>query len=641
MKNVNYRGFISFSHKDSDLSLNLHKRLEEFRVPKALRGSNLGSSKLGLFFRDREELAANMQLSEQIRDALSRSESLIVVCSLNSVKSEWVKKEIESYISLRPNGQIFAVIASGEPPDCFPLPLRNFEFVASDFRPQADGVENGTLKLISGIIGIRFSDLKDRVSEDNRKRHRRVISLAICFALLTLLSIGGLVATYLYANRANKLASAAIETYGEVGDKGFELGLNSGASLSAVEEFLNFSSDKLKELEQHGLQKEELMSRSLWIKLRFSHLFLQRKEFERALPVAEDVVAATKGRNDYSSMLTYTSAIASKSQALSGLGRKEEALAAAKVYLEEATRFNDTFPKRYETRLVLSEAHRLLGQVLSESFEESSELAIDHFSNSIQILNDLIKEFPNSATFAMQLADNYKSMGDLAQKMNDPTRLADWYNEAVNWNYRFFQYNKPRLEFLQEILEIALKASESYINLNNYKQSEKTMITAINALKIGDEQYPNNSDIHHNLERAKTILSEIESRQNPFDSNYTSDIATIGTILSRAQQNMDAGDEKAEEGEPQMALIEFQNAITLLLPIAEKDTGGKEAMEMYGKATLFGGANAVDAGNFETASKLLYESVNIWNKLINDFPEISEYTQYKNTAEKVLSEIRE
>ncbi|MBL7771987.1 MAG: toll/interleukin-1 receptor domain-containing protein [Chitinophagaceae bacterium] len=641
MKNIKYRGFISFSHKDSQISLDLHKRLEGYIIPKELRGSNLGSDKLGLFFRDREELAANMQLSEQIRDALSRSECLIVVCSLNSVQSEWVEKEIKTYMELKPKYPIYTVIVNGEPPDCIPNPLRNFDSIASDLRSHADGVEDGVLKLISGMLGLRFSDLKDRTANQNKKRQRRLMIWAISFLILSLLSIGGLITTFIYANRAKKLVSASIENYGQIGDKGFTLGLTTGASLDAVEEFLEFSQEKLKELEAFGLEKDELISRSLWIKLRFSHLFLQRKDYKNALVVAEEVIDSTQKRNEYGYMLTYTTAIGAKSQALAGLENKDMALASAKLYLEESVRFNEIYPDRYETRLALSEAHSLFGDMLSKNLEKSAEQAIEQFSISIQLLNDLLKEFPNSATFPMRIAEQYESMGNIALQSDDQNRVANWYSESANWNYRFLQYNKPRLDICQHVLEIAVIASEKYINLNNYKQSAMTMELAVKAMKIAENQFPNDPDIIHNLEKAQTMLSEITKRQNPFNSSFTKDIARIGAVLSRAQQFMDDGDKYSEEGKIDLAVTEFQKAIDLLTPLVKEDIDGKDALEMLGQAKLFAGANAVDAGQFEKAERLLSESIEIWKELITNFPENSDYLLLKSTAEKTLAGLKE
>lgn len=637
MKSIEYRGFISFSHKDSGFSMDLHRRLEHFRVPAKLRGSNLGLQKLGVFFRDREELAANVQLTEQIRDALARSRCLIVICSLNSVRSAWVQKEVETYLSVRPNGEIFAVIARGEPPDCIPGPLRALDVIAADFRPHADGVEDGTLKLISGIMGIGFSQLKDRVAEDIRKRQRSIRLIALSFAMLAVLAIGGLVATLLFFNRANNLAEAAIATSGEISDKAYEMGLNSAASLESVETLLDFSSEKLKLLEEYNLQRDELKSRSAWVRLRFAHLYLQRGEFEKALSVAEEVAIAMDGRKQYGAMLVYTVALTSKTQALQQLHRYPEALAASKLALEANKRFVDAYEDRYETRLALAEGERMHGEVLSDNGRK--EQALDHITSSVQLFNQLMKEFPNSATFSMRLAEDYEIMGDIAQAMGDANRSSSWYGESATWRNRYLQYNKPSVVACQQMLEIALKGAEAHLQQANYKQAANLMKIAADAMKTAYKHNPELTGAKDNMQHAERMLAKIEAGQNPFTTD-PADLGKIGALLSRAQQHFETGDQLAEEGDMERALRAFAEAAKLLRPLVANGSGGTEGRELLGMSTNLGGACAVDAGDFTNAEVLFKESIEIWQRLARDFPDVPQYATMKTTAERTLEGLK-
>ena len=53
-----YRAFISYSHRDGKLAQKLHRRLETFSVPRALRGARPDGTRIdarmGAIFRDRE-----------------------------------------------------------------------------------------------------------------------------------------------------------------------------------------------------------------------------------------------------------------------------------------------------------------------------------------------------------------------------------------------------------------------------------------------------------------------------------------------------------------------------------------------------------------------------------------------------------
>ena len=79
-----YRAFISYSHRDSTFAAWLHRALETYRLPAGLGGDETHDRALGAVFRDRSELSAGSDLSGSIREALDRSEYLVVICSTAS-----------------------------------------------------------------------------------------------------------------------------------------------------------------------------------------------------------------------------------------------------------------------------------------------------------------------------------------------------------------------------------------------------------------------------------------------------------------------------------------------------------------------------------------------------------------------------
>jgi hypothetical protein len=97
-----YAAVISYSHKDEDVDDWLHKRLENYRIPPALRGrATAGGSavgkRLGKVFRDRAELSAAHDLAGEIREALERSYALIVLCSPRPCGGQYVHEEIRQF----------------------------------------------------------------------------------------------------------------------------------------------------------------------------------------------------------------------------------------------------------------------------------------------------------------------------------------------------------------------------------------------------------------------------------------------------------------------------------------------------------------------------------------------------------------
>ena len=76
-----YVAFISYSHKDAAVGRWLHRKLEGYRLPKRLAGTQGEDgevpARLTPIFRDRDELPAAGDLSERVRAALAVSRNLI------------------------------------------------------------------------------------------------------------------------------------------------------------------------------------------------------------------------------------------------------------------------------------------------------------------------------------------------------------------------------------------------------------------------------------------------------------------------------------------------------------------------------------------------------------------------------------
>lgn len=191
-----YVAFISYSHKDAAIGRWLHRKLEGYRLPKRLAGTQGEDGEvpasLTPIFRDRDELPAAGDLSERVRSALAVSRNLIVLCSPNSAASPWVAKEIETFRELHPGRPIFTAIVDGEPGECFsPALLKGgIEPLAADLRKEGDGQRLGLLKLVAGLAGIGLDAL---VQRDAQRRIRRVTYVTGA-AVVAMLAMGLLTA---------------------------------------------------------------------------------------------------------------------------------------------------------------------------------------------------------------------------------------------------------------------------------------------------------------------------------------------------------------------------------------------------------------------------------------------------------------
>ncbi|HEX8261895.1 MAG TPA: TIR domain-containing protein [Allosphingosinicella sp.] len=190
-----YVAFISYSHKDAKVGRWLHRKLEGYRLPKRLAGTEGEDGevpeRLTPIFRDRDNLPAAGDLNEKVRAALVVSRNLLVICSPNSAESPWVAKEIATFRELHPDRPIFTAIVEGEPGQCFSPALLEggVEPLAADLRHEGDGRRLGVLKLVAGLAGVGLDAL---VQRDAARRVRRVtyvtgmaVAAMLAMALLT------------------------------------------------------------------------------------------------------------------------------------------------------------------------------------------------------------------------------------------------------------------------------------------------------------------------------------------------------------------------------------------------------------------------------------------------------------------------
>ena len=205
-----FAAFISYSHVDSNAAAKLQRRLERYRLPKAIAQTRAARSQdLGIIFRDREDLAAASNLSTAIRAAISRAEALVVICSPDAAASPWVAAEIELFRELHPDRPILAALISGEPSVSFPAALMagGLEPLAADLRPEGDGEQLGFLKIVAGIAGVPLDAL---IQRDAQRRIRRVTAIT-AGALAAVLAMGIMTTLALQARNEAALQRAEAE----------------------------------------------------------------------------------------------------------------------------------------------------------------------------------------------------------------------------------------------------------------------------------------------------------------------------------------------------------------------------------------------------------------------------------------------
>lgn len=175
-KEFKYYAFISYNSKDTEWGKKVQKKLEHYRMPATLCSEH-GWERTPIkpvFFAPTDIQPGG--LSEELQERLKASRNLIVICSPNSAKSEWVGKEIKFFHELGRTKQIHFFIVDGIPhsgnPDteCFnPIvdTLGLPEILGANihekiYRWPWMNKERAYVQLISKMLGVEFDEIWQR-----------------------------------------------------------------------------------------------------------------------------------------------------------------------------------------------------------------------------------------------------------------------------------------------------------------------------------------------------------------------------------------------------------------------------------------------------------------------------------------------
>lgn len=242
---MKYNAFISYKHAPLDIEVakRIHSGLETFKIPYAIQ-KKYDKKNIKRVFRDQEELPIGSDLGNNISEALSESEYLIVICSPNTPGSYWVCKEIETFISMHDRDHVLAVLIEGEPNESFPEMLLKdengnpVEPLAADLRGEntkeiKSKLKVELLRLAAPIIGCSYDDLRQR----HRERRIKRLCTILCGVFMTTTLLGTIFAVY-NANMAAKI------------DKNYKL---------ALQNQYKYMSDMAKGLFNDGYRKDAVV----------------------------------------------------------------------------------------------------------------------------------------------------------------------------------------------------------------------------------------------------------------------------------------------------------------------------------------------------------------------------------------------
>lgn len=199
-----YFAFISYNSKDTEWGKRVQKKLEHYRMPATLCSEHGWERKpiSPIFFAPTDIQPGG--LTEELQDRLRASRNLIVICSPNSAKSEWVGREIEFFHQLGRTKQIHFFIVEGTPhsgnpeTECF-NPIVNTlgmpEILGANihekiYRWPWMNKERAYVQLISKLLGVEFDAIW--------QRHKRLlIQKIITWAILLIVVVVSLIGVWI------------------------------------------------------------------------------------------------------------------------------------------------------------------------------------------------------------------------------------------------------------------------------------------------------------------------------------------------------------------------------------------------------------------------------------------------------------
>jgi tetratricopeptide (TPR) repeat protein len=402
------RAFLSYSDADESAARTLRRRLERFRVPRALHASH--GRRLGPFFpTDRSDHGPAE--AERLADA----EHLLVLCGPTTPDSERVAADIDTYLRLRGHEHVIMVLLDGDPREALPQRLRGRDPIVADFRANGDGAELALLRLAAALLRVDVGVLRDRQAADERDRLRVAAIASTGLAVATIASAAAGFLIWQERERAETMARAAIDISAIAITQADEFAHEGGADI------LGPAEARLAEMYESGVDSQELRLQRALLLVQFAELYNRRGDVEAARERAE---AAIEIYNQlpphHRQTLQYVSALALVSQGEIAEGRTPEAINFAERAVEAARVALVESPEGRRGNAALAEALMRLGDLYVRAGRPQDALA--PFQEAIPALEATRAQSPGDDDAAANL---YAALDKLARAQEASARFGE------------------------------------------------------------------------------------------------------------------------------------------------------------------------------------------------------------------------
>ncbi|MCP4300856.1 MAG: TIR domain-containing protein, partial [Gammaproteobacteria bacterium] len=626
-----YGAYISYSHRDEEYAVWLHKKLEAYRVPRRLVGSKTAFGviprRLAPIFRDREELPSATDLGETVNKALRDSANLIVICSPYAAASRWVNEEILTFKRLGRSDRIFCFIIDGEPntsdmldradEECFPVGLRfrvnsdgdltdePTEPIAADAREGKDGKIAAKLKLIAGIVGVGFDELRRR--ELHRRHYRMATVTAVALSVMVLAT--GLAIRAMVAERDALEHRAQAESLigfmlGDVRDK-----LKPAGRLDALDAVGDKAVEYFDALDEHSLTPETLEIRSKAmrqigeVRMAQGRLDQAMGAFQRSLSDAELLLENDPDYNDARFLLGQAQfGIAYVHMEQGDLDRTQRYLQA---YLDTSRDLVERQPQNEKWLQELGYAYTNLGTVFYSHGEATK--ALEQFQGGQTIAEALLALNPDDLNLRFDLAGATSWVGSALKASGDLGGAREQFREEVAIKNRLVAVDSQNTLWKRHL-------SLGHRRVGEILEAQGKIDEALNSFRTG------------------LRISEELVLLDPSNTNWQQDNALLHAATGRIALTT---------GGVQEALASFARHNGIFQALITEDAGKARWQKDLANGLMLTGNAFKSMGDLQEAGSAANEAVSILSGFLSEHPEDREATRLLSEAYLLQEDWRE
>ena len=569
-----YPVFISYSHRDERWARWLHKAIEGYPVPKPLVGRPGRNApippKIFPVFRDRDELASSADLPSVLREALAQSNHLIVLCSPAAARSRWVNEEITEFKRLGRADRILPLIVDGEPHaaaperECFPPALRfavdaagrltdqPAEPIAADLRPEADGKDNAKLKLIAGVLGVPFNDLRQRELIAARRRARVWQGIGAAMLLLAMLAAAGGWMALRYGQHAEGLLAEAIGISADQLGGAVRVADQQGVSRPLIEELL--------------IQAEAA----------FDGLYRRTAEAP-GLPWRQAAVPA-RLRGEHAVLLLV---LADQYGKLGNIERQRQMAEQARSELATVV---DEEPSEPEWRRQLALSTDLIADAHAAAWQVDG--ALGGYRAALAIRHELAAGDPGNPGWQREIALSHTSIGDMLRRQGQWQAALDAYRAAVATQQRLVDAAPSDPWRTRDLLLGRLRVGDMLLKQGAYALAEADYRAALALAGNLAAAEPTNVQAHWDRAVSLAKVADALARQGKAEAalaEYAASLAILEPLAADDRANRPGlqrdvsknheaiGVIRLDQGELDAAQRDFEAALAVAMPLAAVD----------------------------------------------------------------------